>query len=120
MQCIAPLSLDCDPTYVPTYDSIFENLLRPTCGASSNCHAGPTADKAQAGLVLSQRDDAYDYLLGKMDGRARVIPGKPECSILELRLESKDPGFRMPVGSEPLSESDRCVVRQWIANGAKR
>jgi hypothetical protein len=119
-QCIKPLSLDCTPTYEPTYDAIYDNLLRPTCGTSSVCHYGPTADKAQAGLVLSNRDDAYDYLLGMMDGRARVVPNKPECSILEQRLESNDPNFRMPSGGAQLPLGDRCVVRQWIANGAKR
>jgi hypothetical protein len=119
-ECLATLSLDCSPTYPPKYDLIFENLLQPTCGMASNCHLGPE-DKAPLGLVLSNRDDAYDYLLGKKpDHRARVIPNKPECSILVKRLESDNPSFRMPVGMDPLPESDRCAVRQWIANGAER
>jgi hypothetical protein len=84
-----------------------------------NYHLGPKPDAAR-GLVLSEHDDAYDYLLGKIDGRKRVVPGKPECSILMQRLDTKDPAFRMPVGADPLSESDRCIVRQWIAMAARR
>ena len=118
--CIKPLALDCTPTFEPSYDGIYESLLRPMCATGSVCHYGPTPDKAQAGLVLSNLDDAYDYLLGKTDGRARVIPDKPECSILVQRLESNDPSFRMPKLGAQLELGDRCVVRKWIARGAKR
>jgi hypothetical protein len=119
--CLDPLALDCAPSYDPaTYDKIYDNVLGPTCGSTatgSQCHG---KDGGKAGLFLDQPDKAYDFLMGKADGRARVLPGNPECSILAQRLESTDPAFRMPVGGAPLSPGDRCAIRQWIAQGAKR
>lgn len=116
-QCLDPLPLDCSPTFQPTYEAFYENQLRSTCSAGgTTCH-GP--DGAMGGLVLSDMDQAYEYLLGGVDGRARVIPGQPECSLLMQRLESDDPTFVMPVGSK-LMEGERCAIRQWIANGAER
>jgi hypothetical protein len=116
--CIAALSLDCEPTYPATFEAFYEHRIAVTCGAAStgaSCHG---ADGAQGGLVLSGQDQSYDALLGDIDGRARVIPGDPECSILMRRLESDDPEFVMPVGM-PLREGERCAVRQWIAAGAE-
>jgi hypothetical protein len=121
--CLETLDLACSPAYEPTYDAIFDNLLSKTCGAASTgsvCHYGPSPDDAQAGLALSDREDAYRNLLGTSGGRARVIPKDPECSILVQRIESNDPAFRMPVGRAPLTPAERCAVRQWIANGAVR
>ena len=119
--CLAPLALDCTPSYEPaTFDKIYENIFAKTCGSpgtGSQCHGN---DGGQAGLFLAEHDQAYDLLLGKNGGRARVIAGDPECSILEQRLESKDPAFRMPVGGKPLSPEDLCAIRHWIADGARR
>jgi hypothetical protein len=122
-QCLEGLALDCTPAYVPTYDAIFDDVLERSCGSAGTggtCHYGPTAETAQGGLVLSDRDLAYDQLLGRGGASARVLPGDPQCSPLVARLESDDPGFRMPVGGSPLPEAARCAVRQWIANGAMR
>jgi hypothetical protein len=116
--CLASLSLDCSLAIEPTYPAIFDNLLLKTCGSpttGTSCH-GPNGLKG--GLVLSDMNRAYDYLLGHVDGRARVLPNDPKCSIIELRLESSDPKFRMPPSDMPLSEGLRCAVRQWIQNGA--
>jgi Planctomycete cytochrome C len=119
--CLAPLALDCQPAFMPTYQGIYDNLFSKTCGAPGtgmSCH-GPNG--GQSGLFLSGVDQAYDDLLGKgPDHRARLVPGKPECSIIEQRLESTDPNFRMPVGSAALPEGVRCAVRKWIAMGATK
>jgi hypothetical protein len=117
--CLDPLPLDCAPSYEPTFDMIFANALR-SCGASTtfgSCHA---AQGSKGGLVLSDPDVAYQSLLRLVDGRARVEPGNPECSVLTQRLESDDPSFRMPVGRESLAAGQRCAIRQWIAGGAER
>lgn len=116
--CIAPLSLDCQVAFPPQYSNIFNNVFLTTCGSPSSgtsCH-GPNGK--QGGLVLAESAAAYDNLLGQIDGRARVVPFKPECSILEQRLESTDPMVRMPRGSGALPDGVRCAVRQWIAQGA--
>lgn len=120
-KCLAPLSLDCRPSFEPaSYDAIFRNVLRPSCGSSTSgtqCHG---ADGKQAGLVLADADEAYESLLGDLDGRPRVVPGDPECSMLIERIESSDPRVRMPLNSTPLGEGQRCAIRQWIAEGAER
>lgn len=117
--CLDPLPQSCDPTFAPTYEAFYDNLLGRTCGASStgsSCH-GP--DGGMAGLYLHDRDMAYDYLLGNVDDRARVVPGDPECSVIVQRIESKDPNFFMPPTAR-LSDGQRCAIEQWIAMGAQR
>lgn len=117
MNCIPPISRECDLAFPPTYDRFYEELLQGTCAAGgTSCH-GP--DGAMAGLVLDDRDMAYDYLLGDVDGRARVIAGDPECSLLVHRIESDDPEFQMPPLA-PLTDEERCSIIQWIDMGAER
>jgi hypothetical protein len=121
--CLGPLPKCTTTAFPPTYDNIYKQVLKTTCASSdteSSCHYGPEPEHAQAGLVLSDPEGAYDYLLGKADGRARVVPKDPECSLLIQRIESKDASFRMPVGKDPLKENVRCAIRQWIADGAPR
>lgn len=44
-----------------------------------------------------------------------IYPGKPEASILYLRLESTDPGVRMPVvGRGLVHEEGLELIREWI------
>lgn len=118
--CLADLSLDCKPTFEPaTYDAIFQNVLRPTCGSAGTGRQCHSEEGMMAGLVLQEHDEAYDSLLGKLDGRARVVKGKPECSILVQRLESTEKRLRMPLNSDPLDEGLRCAIRLWIAAGAE-
>jgi hypothetical protein len=116
--CLSELSLDCSPTYAPTFRAIFDNRLQVTCGAGGrSCHS---SSGRQAGLVLDDFDAAYAALLGSdAAGRARVVPGDPECSLLEQRLESNDSDYVMPVGAK-LKDGELCAVRQWIASGAKK
>jgi hypothetical protein len=122
-QCLDALPADCTAAYEPSYDAIFDNVLRKTCGSSatgSSCHYGPTAAEAKGGLALSDRDAAYEALLGQDGTHARVVPGDAECSLLMQRLESKDVAVRMPLGGDPLPDNVRCVIRKWIENGAER
>jgi len=119
--CIDPLPLDCRPSFEPaTYQAVFSNVLRPSCGSSASgtqCHS---AAGMQGGLVLGDADEGYDSLLGTNDGRPRVVRGKPECSMLIQRLEASDRRVRMPLNAtEPLDEGLRCAVRLWIAEGAE-
>ena len=120
MSCLDPLPLDCRPGFPPTYDQIFDQVLSVSCGAQGNSGACHGTAGAKGDLVLAERDQAHAYLLGEMGARARIIPGEPECSLLVQRLESEDASFRMPLGTQPLSEGQLCAIRQWIANGAER
>ena len=111
---------ECDLQFAPTYDAFYENLLGTTCGGSStgsSCH-GPEGGVNAAGLFLGDHDKARAYLLGEVDGRVRVVPGDPECSILVQRIESKDPDFQMPRGGM-LSPEQRCSIVTWVAMGAE-
>jgi hypothetical protein len=71
-------------------------------------------------LVFEDEDDAYARLLGEVDGRARVKPGDPACSLLVERLEAKSSDERMPPGPTPLSDAARCDIVLWISEGATR
>lgn len=71
-------------------------------------------------LVMEDADDTYARLLGESDGRARVKPGDPACSLIVERLEAKSAEQRMPPGPTPLSAAARCDIVQWIDQGAAR
>jgi hypothetical protein len=115
--CVGGLSLDCKPLYDPTFQNLFDKTFHPTCAAGrGTCH---TADAAKAGLVFENADDAYGLLLGTKDGRKRVVPGDPSCSLLIERLASADPSFHMPPGASILP-AEECAIVQWIQSGAKR
>ena len=113
--CVEGLSTACQPTYdPPIWSTIHAKILAPTCATGrGTCH---TPDFAPNGLVLSDPDQSYGELL---DGR-RVIPGNPACSLLEKRLQSSDPSYRMPRGPTPLSSGDLCTITKWIAAGAQK
>jgi hypothetical protein len=116
--CVTGLSLDCKPLYdPPLYQTLFDKTFHPTCAAGrGTCH---TADAAKGGLVFESADDAYALLLGTKDGRKRVLPGDPACSLLMERLSSSDPSFHMPPGASLLS-AETCAIAQWIGQGARR
>jgi hypothetical protein len=117
--CVAGLSLDCKPLFdPPTYQVLFDQIFQPTCATGvGTCH---TADAAKNGLIFADADAAYELLLSPTNAAPRVKSGDPACSLLMIRLESTDPGFRMPPGPTPLLEAARCAIAQWIAQGAQR
>src|SRR5262249_19996875 len=92
------LSVACRPLHdPPTYSVIYSTIFQPTCAAGlSTCHS---PDAKKAGLFFEDPAQAYRLLLGMADGRARVLPNDPGCSLLAERVESKDPNFRMPPGT---------------------
>lgn len=99
-QLCSQIDPSCSPAFAPTYDAIFDNVLAPRCALpGGGCHA---SDATRTTLILSDRDDAYRYLTGAADGRARVIPGSADYSLLMLRLESPGRTFQMPPG-DPLA-----------------
>lgn len=117
--CVQDLDLSCAPQHdPPTFQAIFDNTLHPTCASGrGTCH---TADAQMGGLVFEDIDQSYDLLLGNVDGRARVMPGDPSCSLIVERLEADTPATRMPPASQPLPAAERCTIEQWIAQGAQR
>lgn len=117
LTCVTNLDLSCAPLYAPTFDNVFTRTMKPTCAQPGGaCHA---AAGAQNGLVLENEGAAYALLLGKTDGRARVLPGNAACSLVTEHLESTDASQVMPPGGQ-LQQAERCAIEQWIQNGAKR
>jgi len=116
LECV-DVSAQCAPLYTPTFDEIYSRTLKPKCALSGgSCHS---IDGAMAGLVFDNADDSYNLLLGNTDGRARVVPGDISCSILSERINAPRASQVMPPGS-PLSAAERCVIIQWIDDGALR
>ena len=101
----------CDALYEPTYDNIFEQALKPTCGIDGKtCHS---AEGAAGGLVFDDIDQTYTTLSdgGYLDG---------ECAELVARIDAlDDPALLMPPGAA-LSDAERCAIRKWIDDGAPR
>lgn len=95
------------------------------------CHSGGTQFAQQSGLVLTP-GDAYGALVGVAprqatalaEGLARVMPGKPDSSLLLHKLHwepdhhAPDYGSPMPLGGPPLPVGQVEFVRRWIAAGA--
>jgi len=114
--CIEFDSEACTPLFSPTFDRVHAEVLAPRCGlAGGSCHGEPDADGAGGGFVVGDADATHDVLL---DGF--VEPGDPSCSLLMVRLNTDDRDDVMPPGSQPLDESIRCSIAQWIAAGAER
>lgn len=114
--CVKNLDLSCAPLYPPDFDHVYNNTLHPTCAqAGGSCHS---AEGHQHGLVFEDPDQSYALLLGTADGRVRVVPGDPACSLLVERIMSTG-RYAMPPGN-PLSDAERCAIVQWVANGAQR
>jgi hypothetical protein len=104
--------LDCQPIVSPpTFDAIYANVLQPSCASGTGtCHGGSAA----GGLDMSNVEAAFAGV------SRRSSPDSVGCSLVLRRLEATESSFRMPPGPTPLSEPQRCAIRQWIANGAKR
>ena len=106
-------------------------VLAKSC-AVGGCHVASGA--ASAGNLSLEGQAAWDNLVNvvptmlsaKQDGLRRVRPGRPDSSLLYLKLISpprqtgKDYGNTMPVGGAPLSAGQLEFVLQWIAAGAPK
>lgn len=105
------VSTSCQPIVnPPTFDALYTNVFSKTCATTGQCHGPAVA----GGLDMRTADAAYAGL------SKRVKPESLGCSLLLQRVESGDVNVRMPPGPNPLSEPQRCAIRQWIANGAQR
>jgi hypothetical protein len=119
LTCVEGLTAECSPLYAPPeFTTLYTKILHPSCATGqTTCHS---RGGSKGGLVFEDEEQSYGLLLGQVDGRKRVIPGDPGCSILMERLEIDDDDLRMPPGPDPLSAGERCDFVQWITNGAPR
>ena len=106
-------------------------VLELSCGFSA-CHT--PGNTSNSGLVLTGAG-VYQSLvnapatqpIAKADGLRRVVPGKPDSSLLWHKVNgfanghhARDYGAAMPYGGQPLPAGQIEFIRQWIAGGASR
>jgi hypothetical protein len=118
--------VDDDPLIIPTspapgsLDDLHARIIKPRCsGQPGLCHNGQfEPNLATPGLT-------YAYLvrrpgLEKPD-RLRVAPEDPGASLLVDKLRFRNNvSTQMPLGAEPLGESEIAEIEAWIAAGALR
>ena len=103
----------CGSLYMPIYENVYENTLKPTCGqAGVACHA---PEGAHGGFIISDIDSSYSLLI---DGNW-AKPKEPLESPIVHRMESADPERLMPPG-QALSPAELCAIETWILQGALR
>lgn len=119
LPCVADLPTDCSPLYEPTYQQLYEQTLRPTCGQrGSVCHAGGGAGAVETGLIIDTAEETYRLLTAPPMGQSpRAVGGDAACSLMMIRVSSAEPAVLMPPGM-PLSDAERCVIQKWIEAGA--
>ncbi len=102
-----------DPSFANNIQAIFNT------GCTNNaCHGTGMS----AGLNL-QSGASYASLVNVTATRepiVRVIPGNADASYLVVKLEGRQSvGSRMPLGGQPLSQTDLTNIKNWINRGAQ-
>jgi hypothetical protein len=113
--------LDSDPDVDIHFTDDVEAIFATGAAHCLGCHSpdGETPLGLEVGgLDLSE----YEYLRegGVVSGDDIVVPGEPCRSVLVQKLGAAPPfGARMPLDGPPfLSDADRQVIADWIAEGA--
>jgi len=113
-----------------SFDQLQRAVLTPTC-AQSDCHASALPTSGNLALTPAV---AYDNLVNvrpaslaaDRDGLKRVVPFKPDSSllfqkvVLSLAAHNGEYGNVMPVGSPALTQGQIDFIKKWIEAGAPR
>jgi uncharacterized membrane protein len=96
----------------------FNRDIRPIL--SNNCFACHGPDKAHRTTIFhfDVEESAKQNFGG---GRAAIVPGDPDNSLLVQRITAQDPRRRMPplATGHTLSERETALLTEWIRQGAK-
>jgi len=87
--------------------------------SSSASHAFEVLQK-RCGACHGDTGSARSYMLldyGALIRTAKIIPGKPDESLLFQRITGRVEPL-MPAGGPKLADNDIAAIRQWIADGA--
>jgi hypothetical protein len=96
----------------------FSREVRPILSQHCfKCH-GPDDAAREAKLRLDVRGSATART---ESGKTPIVPGKPDSSELVRRIFSHDADEMMPpaAANKPLSDSERRILRDWVAAGAE-
>jgi hypothetical protein len=98
----------CLPQYQPTFQNVYSNTIQQDCGSSEgSCHGSSDSD---SGLSFADAPTAYQALVD------HVKAGDAACSELVVRTHDTGQDYSMPP-DEPLGESERCALLQWVLAG---
>ena len=107
---LAVVCLSWIPASVPAAETTetaarVKEIFRTRC---LECHGGT---QTQAGVAVLDRQSLLD--------KEKLVPGKPEESLIFQRVRSDDDLLVMPPEGQPrLSSEEIALVRSWIADGA--
>jgi uncharacterized membrane protein len=101
----------CVPLDTPIFHNVYELVLVQSCAVGGSCHA---AEPGAGDLGLPHEGAAYENLVQG----TRVVAGDAAGSMLMVRLDSDvNHSQHMPPG-QVLGERERCMIAQWIDDGA--
>jgi len=95
------------PDHDVSYNSLIQPLFDRACAFAGGCHGG---DDPAAELSL----ESYLRLTTRV---GIVIPGSPDESLLQLRIEGRVTP-RMPLNRPALTDNQIQGIRTWISEGA--
>lgn len=82
----------------------------------TSCHVPGQAGYEASGLSTA----SYDAVMKGTKYGEVVIPGDVLSSALTMLVEGRaDPSIRMPHGDQELPDSEKKVLRDWVAQGAQ-
>ncbi len=109
---------DVDEGGTPTLSYIQDEIFTPSC-ATLECHGEARAGNLRLTPGLS-RAELVDVPSAADATLIRVVPGRPEFSLLVDKVSSETPiiGDRMPRESAPLTDAEIDLIIEWIRDGA--
>lgn len=92
-----------------SYDRDVDPLMKKYC---ATCH-GRRTFRGNVSVVT------FESLMRSKKGKALIVPGQPDTSVLLLTMEGKKPV--MPPRKEELqpTKAEVALIRRWIKEGAK-
>jgi len=136
--CLSVIALGCSsstpatPTSTTpppaTFTQVYTEVITQRCVP---CHTTSNGDGVRFGkLDMTSQSAAYANLVNSKSagescgakGGTRVTPGKPDDSVMYLKVSLDDPtpcGEKMPLGGPALTQAQADLIEGWITAGAK-
>jgi hypothetical protein len=130
---VTPTDPSC-PAPKTKFSEVYTIITGSTC---LQCHSPGQVGVTTGKLDMSSSDGAYANLVGVLvadqalaPGWVRVLPGKPDSSMLYLKVAAAPTGFQpklpngtayhdaMPLTGAPLTKAKLDLIKKWITDGA--